>query len=54
MGDRPGAQYDARAMRRRMIALITPVNLGGAVLVFVYFHWVDHTALEMSRMPRGP
>ncbi|PYM22781.1 MAG: hypothetical protein DMD78_13560 [Candidatus Rokuibacteriota bacterium] len=52
MGDRPGAQYDARAMRRRMIALITPVNLGGAVLVFVYFHWVDHTALEMSRMPR--
>ena len=45
------AQYDARAMRRQMMALITPVNLGGAVLTFVYFHWVDYTALENARMP---
>ena len=45
------AVYDSRVMRRRMMALITPVNLGGAVLTFVYFHWVDYTALENSRMP---
>src|SRR5438552_11329487 len=45
------AVYDSRVMRRKMMALITPVNLGGAVLTFIYFHWVDYTALENSRMP---
>ncbi|TMQ18940.1 MAG: hypothetical protein E6K82_19575 [Candidatus Rokuibacteriota bacterium] len=45
------AQYDWRGMRRQMMVLITPINLGGAILVFVYFHWVDYTALEHARMP---
>src|SRR5258706_187483 len=43
-------QYDARAMRWRMLAIITPVNLSGAVLVFIYYRWVDHHALHQSRM----
>jgi len=46
------APYDWRVMRWRMTALMTPINLGGAILVFVYFHWVDYTALELARMPR--
>jgi class 3 adenylate cyclase len=46
------APYDWRAMRWRMTTLMTPVNLGGAILVFVYFHWVDYTALERARLPR--
>jgi adenylate cyclase len=43
--------YDWRETRREMMRLITPVNLGGAILVFVYFHWVDYTALRNARMP---
>ena len=43
-------QYDARAMRWRMLSVITPVNLSGAVLVFIYYRWVDHHALHQSRM----
>ena len=45
--------YDQRATRRRMLGVITPVNLGGAVLVFVYFRWVDYNALRYARMPRA-
>src|SRR5207244_12721624 len=53
-GGRPmaQAQYDWRGMRRQMMVLITPINLGGAILVFVYFHWVDYTALEHARIDR--
>ena len=45
------ARYDPRAMRRRMLWVITPVNLAGAVLVFIYYRWVDYHALHYSRMP---
>jgi len=44
-------RYDPRAMRRRMISVITPVNLAGAVLVYIYYRWVDHHTLHYSRMP---
>jgi adenylate cyclase len=40
---------DDRAMRMR--AVIVPINLGGALLTFAYFHWVDVSALERARMP---
>ena len=43
--------YDPRVIRRRMMAVITPVNLGGAILVFVYFRFIDYTALEYTRTP---
>ena len=43
--------YDSRVIRRRMMAVITPVNLGGAILVFVYFRFIDYTALEYTRTP---
>jgi len=45
------ARHDWRDTRRQMMRLITPVNLGGAILVFIYFHWIDFTALENARMP---
>jgi len=45
------ALYDARLMRRRMLLVITPVNLAGAVLVFVYYRWIDYHALHQSRVP---
>jgi class 3 adenylate cyclase len=44
-------QYDQRSMRRRMLGVITPVNLSGAVLIFIYYRWVDHHALAQHRMP---
>jgi hypothetical protein len=43
--------YDAGSMRRRMLFVSAPVNLSGAVLVFIYYRWVDHHALSYSRMP---
>src|SRR3954451_13766246 len=46
----PQPHYDARAMRWRILSVITPVNLSGAVLVFIYYRWVDHHALYQSRM----
>jgi adenylate cyclase len=42
------ARYDAPAMRRRMLVSM-PVNLAGAVLVFIYYRWVDYHALHYSR-----
>jgi len=45
------ARHDWRDTRRRMMRVITPVNLGGAILAFVYFHWIDVRALENARMP---
>ncbi len=43
--------YDPGSMRRRMLFVSAPVNLSGAVLVFIYYRWVDHHALAYSRMP---
>ena len=43
--------YDNRAMRRRMLAVITPVNLAGALLTFSYFHFVDYELLERTQAP---
>src|SRR5690349_6931349 len=45
------AEHDWHRTRRQMTRLMTPVNLGGAVLVFVYFHWIDYNALTNARMP---
>jgi len=45
-------EHDWHHVRRQMMHLMTPVNFGGAVLVFVYFHWIDDTALTNARMPR--
>jgi class 3 adenylate cyclase len=48
------AEYDWGSMRRRMASVIMPINIGGAVLTFVYFQWVDRQALERGRVPSVP
>jgi adenylate cyclase len=45
------AEHDWRTLRWRMTAIMTPINFAGAILTFVYFHWVDYGALKRSRMP---